>query len=204
MKLAHIWRRKRGPTASHFVPALDRVREMRDHTAWESATPPGVIAQRAERVSAAREQVKIPPLGKASESHESADVSLRIWLREAFKPWVVVLVGFTIVLVVANFLPPRDVIPQSRGVEFSTIAYPLEDSLSSARLTDAQADRFARRALRSTGVDLSNWIVESVPRIGSNEGAILFRRTLYRSQIVLVTIKLDPDNKLILCTIEPK
>lgn len=87
------------PTASQLVPALDRVREMREHSAWEPLTSASNIQERAERVSKTRRQITVPPLaGERRRKNEIFDIR-RLWLREAFEALLVVIAGAVIALV---------------------------------------------------------------------------------------------------------
>src|SRR5205809_7621027 len=102
MKLRH-WRsqaQQAEPTASQLVPALERVREMREHSAWEPLTSANTSRERAERVSKTRRQITVPPLaGERRRKNEIFEYPVRLWLREAFEALLVVIAGAVIALV---------------------------------------------------------------------------------------------------------
>ena len=102
MKLGH-WRsrpQQAEPTASQLVPALDRVREMREHSTWEPLTAASNIRERAERVSGIRQHVRIPKLADEREPGQGLELSPTIWLREAVTaPFIVIAGALVIVLV---------------------------------------------------------------------------------------------------------
>jgi len=101
MKFGQIWWRKPHSTDSHFVSALDRVREMREHADWEPLTPPTNIQQRADRVADARGRVIIPPLAGERERRLSQRASRSDWMWDALGALLVVaLAGFLAILLV--------------------------------------------------------------------------------------------------------
>ncbi|HTD88277.1 MAG TPA: hypothetical protein VK850_17015, partial [Candidatus Binatia bacterium] len=79
IKLVHLLRRRRDTVAAPFVPALERVREMRDDARWEPLCGANQIQKQADRVSQIREQVTIPHL--ATERQRVAPrMGFRVWL----------------------------------------------------------------------------------------------------------------------------
>jgi len=101
MKLGH-WRsrpQQAEPAASQLVPALDRVREMREHSAWEPLTRPSTIQERMERVSSARRQIRIPPLAGERDAH-GLEYPRRLWFREVFEALLVVIAGAPVIFLV--------------------------------------------------------------------------------------------------------
>ena len=106
MKLGH-WLSRRPqaePVVSQFVPALDRVREMREGAAWEPLTTPGNIRERAERVTTLRRRITIPHLASERERREWLKLSPRAWLHDVLPAPVLVIAGvFVIVLVWLTF-----------------------------------------------------------------------------------------------------
>jgi len=101
MKLGHWHSRphQAEPTASQLVPALDRVREMREHSAWEPLTSQSNIQGRAERVSTVRQQITIPPLA-SQHNARGIDDWKRIWFLDAFGALLIVITGALAILLV--------------------------------------------------------------------------------------------------------
>jgi hypothetical protein len=218
MKLG-TWRfgKHKATPASHFVSVLDRVREMREHSAWEPATSPNTIQQRSDRVAVAREHITIPPLA-GEHGVETFNRGKRSPWLESYRPFLYGVLASAIVFALMLHLPPRAKPARfvKINIETSTIAFPLPDSYPYASLTDNQAENFARKALRSTGLDSSAWWVDINPenglqlrRIrsygGNFEGIIVFRhrRDFSFSESVRVNVKLEFEEKRIVCTIDP-
>src|SRR4051812_734568 len=101
MKLGH-WRsrpQQAEPTVSQLVPALNRVREMREHSAWEPLTPSSSIQERAERVSTVKRHITLPPLaGERERASDIFEYPVRMWLREAFQASLVIIAGAVVIL----------------------------------------------------------------------------------------------------------
>lgn len=205
IKLGHIWRRKGKPAvASHFNPALTRVREMREHSAWPPATDPDTIHQRAERVKEAREHVLIKPHSDAPACIRLPNAARRrAWIGELFLPLVGALITVSVIAVVWVLLPEgweADHQPMRASIQtvFAVDGY--------TNLTDSVADKFARQAFQTSGYDLDYWTVLRLgyapdlylQRLSQNEGMIFFQRG---DAMISVNIKLDPGGKQIICTI---
>ncbi len=191
--------------ASQLVPALDRVREMREHSAWEPARSPNTIQQRSDRVSAVREHIKISPLAGEHGLDVPQETRPNPWL-QASRPFLygtlAVLYAIALALYVGVGVKPEST-KAKVNIERSTIGVPLRESYPHATLTDNQAQQFARSALRSTGLDLSDWRVAQLWRMSDREITVLFRHDQDYFQVVEITVKLEPEEKRIVCTIYP-
>ena len=102
MKLGH-WRsqaQQAEPTASQLVPALDRVREMREHSAWEPLASANNIRERAEHISHIRQQITIPHLANERENREWLELAPKAWLHDIFPATVIVLAGVIVSVLV--------------------------------------------------------------------------------------------------------
>ena len=191
--------------ASQFVPALDRVREMREHSVWEPATSPNTIQQRSDRVAAAREHIKIPPLAGEHGLDVPQERRPNPWL-QASRPFLygtlAVLSAIALALYVGVGVKPEST-KAKVNIERSTIGVPLPESYPHATLTESQAQQFARSALRSAGTVLGDWQVAQLWRMSDYEITVLFRHNDDYFQVVEITVKLEPEEKRIVCTIYP-
>lgn len=190
----HIWRRKHESVPSPVVPALNRVREMREHADWPSLSSTESIQQRAERVADTREHIKIPALGTDRDTRPRPE--RRLWLRDLLRPlfyggvvlWAIVLAGYLLPE------PPKEVAPTA-----STAVFQLRESYPG--LTESLAERFARRGLAGTGFDQSDWLPTQFDV--TDHGATIFFRNKYDQRSVMrVTVQLDAGGKRITCTVD--
>src|SRR5687767_13031905 len=85
MRLGQLWRRKRKTPSAQFVATLERVREMREHSAWKPLTRDASIEQRAERVTKQREQLTIPRLASDREAPVAPETLRDAWLRDSIR-----------------------------------------------------------------------------------------------------------------------
>ena len=214
IKFLHLrrTRQQRQPTAG-LTSALDRVREIREHTDWEPLTDSHTIHERAERVTHARKQITIPPLAHESESAEPRPAHsffLQDSARAIFYGTALVVAGMCILYLLPEPQPAELPFP---NVEQSTVAFLMPDSPEYASLTASQSQEFAQKALRTAGLDLNAWWASDrqintgpemyLHRISNYEATMRFRH-VQTSDAIDVTVKLDPEDKYVLCTIEPK
>jgi hypothetical protein len=197
---------KASAPASELVPALDRVREMREHSEWQPVTPPDTIQQRSDRVAAAREHITIPPLAGEHGTNALDPRQLNPWL-ESFRPFLYGSLALILVFALALYIEPKPPRLVTINIAVSTIGFRLPEYYPYASLTDNQAEYFARRALRSIGLNSSDWSVDNYPtqlrRAGAFEGTVVFRYKHDPSELVRVTVNLESEEKRIVCTIYP-
>jgi len=216
MKLGH-WRsrpQQAEPAASQLVPALDRVREMREHSGWEPLTRPSTIQERADHVANVRKRVTIPPLAGERGGDYQKTHSIAPWLLDSLRP---IFYGssamLALILSLYVFTPEHRPSAPPPPIEGTTIAFQLPEISSYAGLTEVQATLSAQRALRCVTARVGDWSLESkwqsdgevyFRRTNNYEGTIIFRHSIYSSDIVRVRLKLDPDEKVIVCAVEPQ
>jgi hypothetical protein len=196
IKFLHARRRKPDQSVSHFASTIERIRDMRGHSQWEPLTPPSSIHQRADRVAEAREHIKVPPLANERETGKTHGKYFKSeeFLRPVVYP-VAVFLG-VVALAVYVFRPEGKIESQLRQASF---VFP---GVTSADLTESDAERFARRSLASSGFDSSEWL-NVTSHITNGATIITFRHQDERSTIVRVKVQLEPGER-ILCSIEPR
>ena len=189
-----IWRRKPIAASSHFGPTLGRVREMREHSDWEPLTDPSNIRQRADRLAETREHIKIPPLADQRETPKSTAQCLRtaMFWRPVVYP-ILCFVAFSVALFVILLKPSKPEIRKS-AIVFSDVAH--------TNLSYAVAERFARRALGSAGLEASEWSRLEHYNY-ENLTIITFGHVDERFTSVSVVVKLEPGEGIV-CTINPE
>jgi hypothetical protein len=209
MKLGS-WRlgtHKATAAASQLVPALDRVREMREHSEWEPVTPPDTIQQRSDRVTAAREHITIPPLAGEHGTDAPDRREPSIWL-ESFRPFLYGTLALSLVfaLVLCNEPEPREFV--NINIESSAVGFPLPEAPFYASLTENLAHQFACKALKSMGVNSRDWWTDVHPmdlrRVSDYEGTVVFRHNRDFFEVVKVTVKLEREEYRIVCTVDPQ
>ena len=190
-RLAHIWRRKPATSASQFESTLERVRDIREQSAWESATNPSSIQQRADRLAEARAHIKIPPLGSERHTRELA--------RPDFLRWIIFSIGGVMALGLAFSIATSERTTKER-IRRASIVFPAG---AHTNMTERVADRFARRALALAEMDSSEWYQT---RRYTKDGHVImtFQYPHHPSTVLKVTVRLEPHNQRIVCTIGPQ
>ena len=195
-KFAHFWQRKQTESASQFVSTLEKVRDMREHSGWEPLTSSSSIQQRADRLAEAKAHIEIPLLGAERETRE--EPKPRFWMSEFMRPTLYSVAAFIAVGIGLYVFVPEHV--TNNRVRQASVVLP---SLSHTNLTPSGAERFARRALVSAGLEPSEWHQQA--RYTNNaQTVITFHHTDDRFTLISVTVKFEPDNQRIVCTISPQ
>jgi len=219
IRFLHIGHRKqRKHSDPGFSSALDRVREIREHADWQPLADPATIHERGDRVAEKRREITIPPLAHERETR-SERIRSSLYLQDTFRSilYGTGLVVGTIALV--SLIPFREskpvAPPPPPNIQRSTVAFLLADFPQYASLTEVQASEFAQKALTSAGLDWSAWRgvsdkkADTVPelylqRVSDYEVTFHFRHFEWSYAELHVRVKLDPEDKYILCTITPK
>jgi len=221
IRFLHIGHRKqREHSDPGLSSALDRVREIREHADWQPLTDPATIHERGDRVAAKRREITIPLLAHERETRRER-IRSSLYLQDTFRSilYGTALVVGTIALV--SLIPMRDSKPVAptpppppSNIQPCSVAFLLPDSVFYGSLPTQQAQEFALDALRVAGLSKDvAWVLEKkgysdpepyLTRVSRYEGITCFRASGYRFVVIEVTVKLDPQDNYILCTIVPK
>ena len=215
IKFLHLRRKRRAEIADPgFSSALDRVRDIREHADWPPIVDQATIHQRAARVADVRRHVAIPspppPCEYESPPDEPPSQPLRtriIW--GIFAGLVCVVLVRCLALWLPELPEFRPVVPK---VQAATIGFLLPDSVQYGSLTAQEAQVYAHMALRASGLNPREWYLSQnsytgaepfLRRVSYYEGTLRYAHSETTWE-VNVTVKLDPEDKYVLCTIEPR
>ena len=195
IRFLHLRRRESPVAASALGSPLERVRDLRGHSDWEPLTNPSNIRERADRVAEARQRIEIPPLAHQRETTEAE--SRFFHTAEFWRPMLYTIAGFSI-LVLAAYVSDLKFSTHPE-VRQASVVLP---SSGITNLTESRAEGFARLALESAGLERHDWIKLACY---TNEDAIVvtFRHWDERFTILRVTVKLEPDSRIV-CTVNPQ